>query len=186
MDDAKAGTSCQDLTPLERTQFLNTTLDLIAQAKEQFPPTTKDLFSSLSEDEIRTLLNNANTPYIYFQSWSANAPAGGTISYNCGIFNPDPVNRIWMYAHVFVGPANPVPDTGIALLNVDTRFPRMTEPSFTGLTLAPGGSATLSFQYPIPLGIQNSNYLGNNFLFHGEYHGIGTYYFRCLFPFHVP
>lgn len=185
MVENKADESCQSLTPLEKTQYVDALLRAITEARETYENVQKLTFTTLTEEEIRAQLNNRNTPYIYFQAWSGSAPVGGTISYTIGITNPDPVTRYWMYAHVFIGPANMVPDTGIALLNVDPRFPRLTEPAPFGITLAPGGSTTLSFSISIPSGVEPSVYLGNSFLFHGEYHGIGSYYFRCLFPFRV-
>lgn len=172
------------LTELEKARMVEQVLALIAEA-ERAAKEKGDTFTGLTEREIMEKLNSVNTPFLYFQSWSSSTPAGGSINYNTGVFNPDPVNRFWMYAHAFVGPANPVTDTGIALLNVDTRFPRLTQPSFPGLTLAPGASATLSFNLSVPGGIQPSNYLGNTFLFHGEYHGIGSYYARGFWPFIV-
>jgi len=171
------------LTELERARMVEQILELIKEARARTEG--KDNFIALTEQEIVEKLNSVNTPFHYFQSWTGSTTSPGTINYNTGIFNPDPVTRIWMYAHAFVGPANMVPDTGIALLNVDTRFPRLTQPSFFGLTLSPGGSATLSFSLAVPAGIQPSNYLGNTFLFQGQYHGIGSYFNRAFWPFRV-
>jgi len=182
--------SCNDkqsplaLTELEKARIVEELLKRIEE-QQQKAEEQGETFTGLTEKEIVEKLNSVNTPFLYFQSWSGSTPAGGSINYNTGVYNPDPVTRIWMYAHAFVGPANPVPDTGIALLNVDTRFPRLTQPSFPGLSLSPLGSATLSFTMNVPAGMQPSNYLGNTFLFHGEYHGIGTYYARGFWPFIV-
>jgi hypothetical protein len=95
---------------------------------------------------------------VIFQSWTSGASAGGTIKYTIGIYNPDPVDAMWMFGHVFVGPANSVSDIGAALLAVDTRFPRLTMPAFAGLTIAPGTTATLSYAIHVPTSVQPSNY----------------------------
>jgi hypothetical protein len=47
---------------------------------------------------------------------------------NVGIRNPDPSQAIWLFAHAWVGSGNVDPAVGTFLLNVDTRFPRLTEP----------------------------------------------------------
>jgi len=84
----------------------------------------------------------------------------GSVSYSVGIRNPDPVTHIWTFAQVFVGLANIVPDVGAAVQAVDARFPRMTMPEFAGLSIAPGVTETLSFDFAVPAGIESSNYVG--------------------------
>lgn len=185
MDSCNGKQSPLALSDLEKARMVEQILKLIEEAKERSKERGEDNFQALTECEIMEKLNSVNTPFLYYQAWSSATSPGGSINYNTGVYNPDPVNRIWMYAHAFVGPANMVTDTGIALLNVDARFPRLTQPSFPGLTLAPGGSSTLSFTLNVPGSIEPSNYLGNTFLFHGEYHGIGTYYARGFWPFRV-
>src|SRR6202022_1071971 len=128
-----------------------------------------------TEEQLRKKLERVNSPYIYFQSW-ASVPAGGTISYGARITTPDPVQQIWMFAHVFFGSGNVVSSTGEFLLNVDERFPRLTQPNFPGLTLAPGTSAMLTFAINIPTSIDHpANYLGNTALVQHSWHDIGTY-----------
>lgn len=141
-------------------------------------------FTAPDGPELMAKLQRVNSPMIVFQSWSSQAPAGGTINYNVGIYNPDPVQRIWLFGHVFVGPANMTPDVGTALLAVDPAFPRLTQPDFAGLTLAPGGSSSLSYALKVPA-VSPSNYLGNTFLFASVWHDPGTYLDRSVFVFKV-
>jgi len=170
----------------ERTAKAKSILAEIAKYKNAAKP--GDNFVGLSEDEIIQKLGKVNSPFLTFQGWSGSAPPGGSIGYTVGIHNPDPVSRGNLYAHVFIGPANPVPDVGTALLNVDPRFPRLTMPSFFGLTLAAGASSTLTFSVKVPANIEPSNYLGNTFLFaaSSSYNDLGTHLDRAVFPFLVP
>lgn len=142
-------------------------------------------FTRMSEQEMARKLTRVNSPMIVSQGWSGSTTPGGSISYTVGIYNPDPVSHSSLYAHVFVGPANMVPDTGKALAVVDARFPRLSEPDFFGLSLGPGASASLSFSVAVPAGVELSNYLGNTFLFKASYHDVGTYLDRSVFPFEV-
>ncbi len=142
-------------------------------------------FTKMSEQEMARKLTRVNSPMIVSQGWSGSTTPGGSISYTVGIYNPDPVSHSSLYAHVFIGPANMVPDTGKALAAVDARFPRLTEPDFFGLSLGPGASASLSFSVAVPAGMELSNYLGNTFLFKASYHDVGTYLDRSVFPFEV-
>jgi hypothetical protein len=84
---------------------------------------------------------------IVFQGWSGSAAAGGTINYNVGIRNPDPTQAIWLFAHAWIGSGNVDAVTGTFLLNVDTRFPRLTEPAFAGASINPSSSLTITFKY---------------------------------------
>lgn len=162
---------------------LKTLQKLIADEKKK-AATAKLQFTSPDEDQLIEKLRRAQSPMIVAQSWSGQAAAGGAISYNVWIYNPDPVHRSSLYAHVFVGPANFVAGTGAALATVDERFPRLTEPQFFGFSLAPGAQTTLSFSLKVPA-VPASNYLGNTFLFQADYHDIGTYLDRGCFPFKV-
>ena len=59
---------------------------------------------------------------IISQGWSGTAP-GGTVNYNLGVYNPDPIQAIWLFAHVWVGSGNIDRTVGTFLLNVDAPFP---------------------------------------------------------------
>ncbi|MDH3522523.1 MAG: hypothetical protein OES32_02960 [Acidobacteriota bacterium] len=155
-------------------------------AAEKKKAERKDLhFTGLTEEQLRRKLGKVNSPTIYFQSWAGTVAPGGTVSYNIGIYNPDPITRIWLFVHLFVGPANFVINNGRALATVDPRFPRLTQPDFAGLTLASGATATLSFNVQVPAGIEPSNYLGNSFLFQADWHDKGDYFDRSVFVFEV-
>ena len=134
----------------------------------------------MSADDVVRKLKRVNSPMIVFQSWNSAAP-GGTVSYSLGIYNPDPTLAIWMFAHVWFGSGNVDPVTGTFLSNIDERFPRLTQPAFDGLSLAPGASATLSYSIKIPASVERTNYLANSCLMQFNWHDIGTYLDRSVF-----
>jgi hypothetical protein len=142
-------------------------------------------FSAPTADQLRSKLARTNSPMIVFQSWSGSAPRGGALNYTVGINNPDPDPWIWLFAHVFVGPANVARNVDDAVSAVDSRFPRLTMPEFAGLTLDPGVTQSLSFSLEVPAGVDPSNYLGNTILFQSTWHDVGEYLDRSLFVFGV-
>jgi hypothetical protein len=139
----------------------------------------------ITPDEIDRKLRRVKSPMIVSQGWSGSAPAGGAISYSVGIYNPDPTQAIWLFGHVFIGSGNPDPVTGTFLLNVDDRFPRLTQPDFFGQSIPPNGSATLTYSIAIPANVQKTNYLGNTALMQFNWHDIGTLLDRSVFVFKV-
>ncbi|MBM3163649.1 MAG: hypothetical protein FJZ79_10190 [Chlorobi bacterium] len=141
-------------------------------------------FTSVTPDEIEKKLKRVNSPMIVSQGWGSAAP-GGTINYSLGIYNPDPTQAIWLFAHVWVGSGNIDPTVGTFLQNIDTRFPRLTEPTFSGLTLAAGASTTLNFSLVIPATVERTNYLGNSCLMRFNWHDVGTYLDRGIFVFRI-
>ena len=141
-------------------------------------------FTSVTAEEIEKKLKRVKSPMIVSQGWNSTTP-GGTVNYNLGIYNPDPTQAIWLFAHVWVGSGNVDPTVGTFLLNVDTRFPHLTQPTFAGLTLASGASATLSFVLKVPSTVEKTNYLGNSCLMQFNWHDIGTYLDRGIFVFAV-
>ena len=141
-------------------------------------------FTSVTPEEIERKLKRVNSPMIVSQGWNSTTP-GGTVNYNLGIFNPDPTQAIWLFAHVWVGSGNVDPVTGTFLLNVDTRFPRLTEPVFDGLAVPAGASATLKFALKVPASIEKTNYLGNSCLMQFNWHDVGAYLDRGVFVFAV-
>jgi hypothetical protein len=138
----------------------------------------------ITAEEVEKKLKRVNSPMIISQAWN-DAAAGGTVNYNLGIFNPDPVQSMWLFAHVWVGSGNVDATVGTFLSNVDTRFPRLTQPNFDGLTLAAGASATLSFALKVPSGMDKTEYLGNSCLMQLNWHDVGTYLDRGVFVFTV-
>lgn len=141
-------------------------------------------FTSLTKDEIEKKLKRVNSPMIVSQGWNSTT-LGGVVNYNLGVYNPDPTQAIWLFAHVWVGSGNVAPPVDTFLLNVDARFPRLTEPTFAGLTLASGAFATLSFALAVPAAVQQSNYLGNSCLMQFNWHDVGQYLDRGVFVFAV-
>lgn len=142
-------------------------------------------FTAPTEEQIWKKLTKKGSPMIVGQSWSGQTNPGGTFNYTVTISNPDPVQRIWMFDHVFIGPANMVKVVGRALLAVDERFPRLTQPDFPGLSIASGASDALKFSIQVPNNVEPGNYLGNSFLFGADWHDIGEYFDRAVFVFEV-
>jgi hypothetical protein len=141
-------------------------------------------FTAVTAEDIQRKLKRVNSPMIVSQGWNSTTP-GGSVNYGLGIFNPDPGQAIWLFAHVFVGSGNVDPVTGTFLLNVDDRFVRLTEPVFDGLKLAPGAFATLNFTLPVPAATPRTQYLGNSCLMQFNWHDIGTYLDRSVFVFGI-
>jgi hypothetical protein len=142
-------------------------------------------FTALTADQLERKLKRSHSPMIVYQGWSGSAAAGGTISYSIGINNPDPTDWIWLFVHLFVGPANIAPDVSDAVSAVDSRFARLSLPGFDGLTVKAGATEQLDFSLPVPAGIDRTNYLGNSFLFQSTWHDPADYLDRSLFVFEV-
>jgi hypothetical protein len=141
-------------------------------------------FTSLTPEEIGRKLKRVNSPMIVSQGWSPATP-GGTFNYIVGIYNPDSTGAANLYVHVWVGSGNVDPILGTFLLNVDPRFPRLTQPAFLGLLLASDADATLSFSITVPTTIEKTTYFGNSFLMQLNYQDVGQYLDRGVFPFAV-
>jgi hypothetical protein len=141
-------------------------------------------FTAVTPEEIEKKLKRVKSPMIVSQGWN-DTTLGGTVNYTLGLFNPDPTQAIWLFAHVFVGSGNVDPTVGTFLLNVDPRFPRLTQPHFAGLTVAAGASATLSFALKVPASVEKTNYLGNSCLMQFNWHDVGLYLDRSVFVFAV-
>lgn len=144
-------------------------------------------FTAVTPEDIERKLTRTNSPMIVSQtgSWTVPTPAGGTFTYNLGLFNPDPTDAVWLFAHVWVGSGNVDPVPGTFLLNVDPRFPRVTLPAFAGLTLPANGSTVLTFNIKVPARVQKTNYLGNSCLMQVNWHDVGQYLDRGVFVFTV-
>jgi len=141
-------------------------------------------FVGLNEEGLRRKLGRVDSPIIFHQGWNP-VPAGGSTLYNVGIGNPDSFNRGYLFVHLFIGPANPVKSLGRALQCVDTRFPRLTQPTGFGLFLPPLESDTISFQLSVPANIEPGEYMGNAFLIEFDNFDIGTCFDRAGFTFEV-
>ena len=90
-----------------------------------------------------------------------------------------------MFAHAWIGSGNVDPVVGTFLLNVDPRFPRLTEPAFAGASINPSTSLTINFNLHVPAGVDKTNYLGNTCLMQFNWHDIGSYLDRSVWPFTV-
>jgi hypothetical protein len=141
-------------------------------------------FTGLDEEQLRRKMSRTRSPMIVAQGWNNGSP-GGAVNYTVYINNPDPAGWVWLFGHVFIGPANMVPSIGEALEAVDPRFARLTLPAFPGLSVAPTDTTSLTYSVPIPAGIQHTNYQGNTFLYQADWHDVGEYLDRSTFVFAV-
>ncbi len=157
----------------------------ILEALEKEKARHKDQYRThATAEDIEKKLKRANSPMFAGQGWSGASP-GGPLLYNVQIWNPDPVEAFYLFVHVWVGSGHADPVIGTFLSNVDTRFPRLTEPTFGGLKLKPSTMATLQFSMAIPAGMQKSNYIGNACLMQLNSLDVGTYLDRCGWVFPV-
>jgi hypothetical protein len=168
----------------EQTRNLRTLLQSIESRRDEARQQGRH-FTSPTAEQLSAKLRRTNSPMIVFQGWSGGANTPGSVDYEVGINNPDPADRIWLFAHVFVGPANVAPSVDGSVVAVDERFPRLTEPEFAGLTVAAGATESLRFTIAVPAGIEPSNYLGNTILFAATWHDPAEYLDRSLFIFRV-
>jgi hypothetical protein len=142
-------------------------------------------FTALTEEHLLRKLRSGKSPIIIWQTWNECTP-GSIVYYSVGFTNPDPWIATYLFAHVFVGPASIASDIGVAALAVDTRFPRLTLPTFAGgMTLKPVASTSLDFQLTVPLGVEKTAYLGNVVLFQANWNDRATYLDRGMFIFPV-
>jgi hypothetical protein len=169
-------------TPAEVKKHTARILELTEQLKKN--KKKDENITTITAEEIAEKFKRINSPMIVGQGWGS-APAGGTVSYSVTIYNPDPTTAIWTFAHVWVGSGNVDPVIGTFLLNVDPRFPRLTQPDFAGMSIPSGGSVTQSFQIKIPAAIEKTNYLGNTCLMQFNWHDIGKYLDRSVFVFKI-
>jgi hypothetical protein len=170
------------LTEEEKTKHIKKIQEEVEKHKKSIKK--GDTFTSPTEEQLREKLGRVNSPMIISQGWGGAAP-GGTVSYSVGVYNPDPTTKIWLFCHVFVGSGNCVSDTGMFLLNVDPRFPRLTQIPPTGFSLNPGQTQVIGFSIKIPSTIEPSGYIGNTALFTVNWHDIGTYLDRAVFVFQI-
>jgi hypothetical protein len=115
-------------------------------------------FISATPDEIEGRLKGADDPWIV--GFGIDAPPykpGGAINITFAILNSGaPV--FFLYIHVWVG-SGIIDLTGDKLLlEIDTRFPRLTEPAYAGLNIDRRSSGYLDFTMAIPTTIEKTNY----------------------------
>jgi hypothetical protein len=133
-------------------------------------------FIAITPEDIERKLNRVNSP-MFVASWWTSPPIapGGTFNYNVGIYNPGPTTVDLLFVQVWIGSGNVDPTVGTFLLNVDTRFPRLTQPGWPGLILSNVPHANLSFALKVPPTIERTNYLGNCCLMRFNGLDVGTY-----------
>ena len=141
-------------------------------------------FIGITPEQIREKLKQANSPFITTLGWNSTNP-GGTVGLGVTVVNPDPTSSGSLFGHVWIGSGNVDPTLGTFLNNVDARFPRLTEPPFFGLILAPGTSTSLTYSLKVPATIQKSNYIGNVSLMQVNFFGVGINLDRAAFVFAV-
>ena len=171
----------QKWTPAQKKEHIEKIQKLVEKLKRE---NKLENFTGITPEQIEEKFNRINSPMIVGQSWGSTTP-GGTVPYTVSVYNPDATTAIWLFVHVWVGSGNVDPNTGTFLLNVDTRFPRLTKTATTGFSLAPGASTTLSFSIAVPSTVQLTGYIGNSCLMQFNWHDIGTYLDRGVFVFAV-
>lgn len=149
-------------------------------------------FTALSPDAVEKNLKADKAPFLSGFGWSSQTPAGGLLELRTFIWNSESNPAPNIYVHVWVGSGNIDPAPGTFLLNVDSRFPRLTRPEHPGLTtgdphefpLSPG-LKRLDFALRLPSDLEESTYLGNICLMQLASHDVGRYLGRGVFPFAV-
>jgi hypothetical protein len=156
-----------------------------------------ETFAALSLDEAKQRLSDSADPFFGGFGWSLSAPPGGVITGRISVNFPQPdaiPAESNIYVHVWVGSGNVDPDVGRSLLNVDPRFPRLSEPKVPGLqpgvSQVPeipvfGDRSLLAFQLRVPFDVEPSVYLGNMCLMRRSSFSVGEVLGRASFAFRV-
>jgi hypothetical protein len=111
---------------------------------------------SITPEEIEKKLKRINSPFITYIITSGHAlNPGGTFYYGFGIYNPDATQVFELCGHIWVGSGNIDPTVGTFLLNVDTRFPRLTQ---VIVQLDPNTSGYVDFNFQVPVTIERTIY----------------------------
>ncbi|TPG32250.1 hypothetical protein EAH80_20795 [Mycobacterium hodleri] len=129
--------------------------------------------------------------------WQLSALPGEVITGRVSVEFPEPAAvppESNVYVHVWVSPGSVDPVLGTYLLNVDPRFPRLSEPKVPGLQpgftqvpefpTAPNRSL-LNFDMRVPLDVEPSVYLGNMCLLRLSPFSVGDVLGRASFAFRV-
>lgn len=156
-----------------------------------------ETFAALSLDEAKTRLRGTADPFFGGFGWTMSAPPGGIITGRVEVNFPQPdaiPADSNIYVHVWVGSGNVDSDVGRFLLNVDPRFPRLSEPKVPGLrpgvSQVPelpvtGDRSLLSFRLQVPFDVEPSVYLGNMCLMRRSPFSVGEVLGRASFAFRV-
>lgn len=176
----------------ERTEAI-----LDAQKQRQEAAGNEENFAPVGREDIEKALTQENVAMLGGFGWSMSAPPGGIITVRIGVDFADPATvppESKIYVHIWIGSGNIDPDLGTFLMNVDSRFPRLTQPKVPGLQ--PGlsqvpeipvrpDSSLLDFKLQVPLQVEQTNYLGNICLMQRAGFDVGTYLGRACFEFRV-
>jgi hypothetical protein len=114
-------------------------------------------FTSATREEIESKIG-ANDPWLSGLGFDDRTTPGGTVNIQVFIDNPGLAAALNLYVHVWIGSgiADPSGDTFVP--NVDTRFPRLTEPHFPGLFVNAQSDASLYFKMEIPATVERTHY----------------------------
>jgi hypothetical protein len=137
-------------------------------------------FSAPSKEQLDKKIRgeSADSPYIYAMSWTSGTPLGGPAYYQVWMSNPDPTSYYPVFVSVFFGVANFFDSIADGVIGRDQRWPYLNSAPFS---IASGGTATQTFNYPTPVSVPRSTYLGNAVVWVGDYHDQGRYFDRGLF-----
>ena len=144
-----------------------------------------DTFSAITREEFEKKMNRVNSPMIVGQGWSGSGPAGGTLTYNVTVNNPDPVAFGNLAVTAFIGNRNAIANNDQFMTAFDERFGTFSQTPPFGFSLASGASITLSFSIPIPASVPKTGYIGNANLIRLDLHNVGTYLDRSCIMFSV-
>jgi hypothetical protein len=95
-------------TPTQIKQHIKKIQETIDKQKRE---NEGEHFPSVTPEEIEKKLKRVNSPMIVSQGWNSTNP-GGVVNYNLGVYNPDPTQVIWLFAHVWVGRVTSIPRSG--------------------------------------------------------------------------
>lgn len=170
------------LTPSQKKEQI----EKIQKLVEKFRRENKlENFTAITPEQIEEKFKRVNSPMFVSQGWSGITTPGGTVTYNAYLHNPDPVAFNQLCLQLWVGSGNVDPNTGTFLLNVDTRFSRITHVGSAGFSLPAGGNITITLTLPVPSNIPKTGYMGNSCLMQLNWMDVGKYLDRGCFLFAV-
>jgi hypothetical protein len=135
-------------------------------------------FASLSEEELTEKIRGetSNSPFFYYQGWTAATAPSSSAYVEIGYKNPDPT--FWQICvTIFFGLANFAADITAAL---DAQHPSWPYVSVVPTIVAANGSGIAKFNYTTPK-VAKGTYLGNGVLWQPRAFDVGTYLDRSFF-----
>jgi hypothetical protein len=169
----------------------------IAEAGQHLGVSTEMAFDAIGPADARARLTASADPFFGGFGWTLSALPGGVITGRVSVEFPTPAAvppNSNVYVHVWVSPGSVDPAIGTYLLNVDPRFPRLSEPRVPGLQ--PGFTqvpefptspdrSLLNFDLRVPDDAEPSVYLGNMCLLRLSPFSVGDVLGRASFAFRV-